>query len=348
MVVLAAACAQVETEDRAIAFQVASHVASLTKADDYTADYAAVPFGAYAWYKGESPADDADFMTNEEVGYYAISDSWTTTATTYYWPRSGSLDFICYSPYAVPGPAVTEDRITWSSWNVSENPGVDLMYATKAAGLTGPATTYYYNGVPTLFHHALAQVAVKLRLAYHEADPPTGDKTRWKVTVHGMTLRSLHTTGSLTLSLGDTGSWVLPASGTWTPSGTAGDLPLDCSSLPEQLTDETLYDLGAPMFVLPQTLGAANLVDMEISITTERDEGSGWQPFLTESHIHVGASLAAPELPAWGINHRITYTLILAPSLPTDDNGTRIPTEVRFDPAVGGWDDVTMEVSVDI
>lgn len=340
--------AQEERTDRAIAFAVARYPVR-SKADDYAANYAAVPFGAYAWYKGENPADDAVFMTNEKVAYFAESNAWTTADATYYWPRGGALDFICYSPYAeTGGPAVAENQIRWTDWNVSGNPGVDLMYATKAAGLTGPATTYYYNGVPTLFHHALAQVAVKLRLAYHEADPPTGDKTRWKVTVHGMTLRSLHTTGSLTLSLGDTGSWVLPASGTWTPSGTAGDLPLDCSSLPEQLTDETLYELGAPVFVLPQTLGAANLVDMEISITTERDEGSGWQPFLTESHIHVGASLAAPELPAWGINHRITYTLILAPSLPTDDNGTRIPTEVRFDPAVDGWDDVTMEVSVDI
>lgn len=347
MVVLAAACAQVETEDRAIAFQVASHVTSLTKADDYTVDYAAVPFGAYAWYKGESPADDADFMTNEEVGYYAISDSWTTTTTTYYWPRSGALDFICYSPYSVSGPAVTEDRITWSNWSVSDNPDVDLMYATKAAGLKAPSSTYYRNGVPTLFHHALAQVAFNLKLAYHEKVVSETDKTRWKVTIHSMTLKNLHTTGSLVLNLGEDGkTWVVPA--TWTPTGTATEMALDCSGLPEEISDETLRPLGGTTLVLPQPLDDANYVDMEMTIITEQDRGEGYQPFLRESHVHVGGALATTALPAWGINQRITYTLILAPSLPTDKDGVLVPTEVRFDPAVEGWQEVTLNMNINI
>jgi len=347
---LVAACSQVEMPmDRAIAFQVASHVASPTKADDYAVDYAAVPFGAYAWFKSENPADNADFMTNEKVAYNTEKNVWTTTSATYYWPRGGKLDFICYSPYSEnSGPVVAENSIQWTDWNVSDNPGVDLMYATKAAGLTGPTTTYYYEGVPTLFHHALAQVAVKLRLAYTEKESSTGDKTRWKVTVHSMSLKDVHTHGSLALNLGEGGAWTLPAEGTWTPAGTVASLPLDCSQLPAPLTDETVYEVGTPMFVLPQPLGDANYVDMEVTIETERDTGEGYKPFLTESHVHVSGALASTALPAWGINHRITYTFILAPSLPTDKDGAPVPTEVHFDPAVEGWQEVALNMSINI
>ena len=338
--------AQEERTDRAITFAMARYTARV-KADDYATDYSNVPFGAYAWYKGETSVDDADFMTNQKVVYDATDNVWKTDGTTYYWPRGGSLDFICYSPYSADSaPAIAENQIQWTGWSVSDNPGVDLMYATKAAGLTAPSTTYYYNGVPTLFHHALAQVAVKVRLAYHEAEPSTGDKTRWKVTIHGMTLKSLYTAGSLTLNLDAAGAWTVPE--TWTPSGETANLPLDISALPSELTDETLYDLGAPMFVLPQTLETTNLVDMEISITTERDSGSGYQPFLTESHLHVSAPLATTELPAWGINHRIVYTLTLAPSLPTEASGAQAPTEIHFDPAVEGWDTVSVSMNIDI
>lgn len=340
------ACMQVETPEREISFQVASHVASVTKTDDYAASYGGVPFGAYAWYKGENPTDDADFMTNQKVIYDGAY--WKPDGTTYYWPRSGSLDFICYSPYAASGgPAVTEDRITWTGWNVAANPDVDLMYATKAPGQTGPATTYYYNGVPTLFHHALAQVAVNVRLAYSEKEASTGDKTRWKVTVHDITLKNLYTTGSLSLSLGDDGrTWVAPA--TWTTSGSATDIALDCSELPAEISDETLRPVGESFLVLPQTLGTTTYVDMEISILTEHDKGDGYQTFLTESHIHVGGTLSSTALPAWGVNHRITYTFVLAPSLPTEEGGVQIPTEVHFDPAVDGWQEVTLNMNINI
>ena len=339
--------AQEERTDRAIAFAVARYQ-SQTRADDYVVDYAAVPFGAYAWFKSENPADDADFMTNEKVAYNTEKNVWTTTSATYYWPRGGKLDFICYSPYSEnSGPVVAENSIQWTDWNVSDNPGVDLMYATKAAGLTGPTTTYYYEGVPTLFHHALAQVAFNVRLAYHEMEPPTGDKTRWTVTIHKMTLKNLHTTGSLTLALGADGeNWVAPA--TWTPGTATADFALDCSQLPATISDETVRPVGGQLMVLPQLLDDTNYVDMEITVVTERDTGSGWQPFLTESHIHVHGALSTTALPSWDINHRITYTLTLSPSLQTTEGGVTAPAEVYFDPAVEGWQEVALNMNIDI
>lgn len=347
LAVLVSACARVETPDLVISFQVASHASSLTKVDDYAADYVAVPFGAYAWFKSDNPADNAPFMVNQKVSFDGAE--WRPEGSTYYWPRGGALDFICYSPYSAnDGPVVDENAITWNSWNVAGNPGVDLMYATKAKGQTGPSSTFYYNGVPTLFHHALAQVALKVRLAYTESEAPTGDKTRWEVTVHGISLKQIHTSGSVTFSLADDGvTWNKPAGGTWTPAGATGALPFDCSGLP-LLTDTDSRTVGQAQMVLPQSLADGSIVDFEVTINTYRDSGNGYQLFLTESHVHVGAKLASAQLPSWGINQRVTYTFTLAPSLPTEKSGEQEPTEIRFDPAVGDWDEVSLDMRINI
>ena len=73
--------AQEERTDRAIHFAMARYPVR-TRVDDYAADYADVPFGAYAWYKGENPSDNADFMTNEQVAYVTEKNVWTTTGAT--------------------------------------------------------------------------------------------------------------------------------------------------------------------------------------------------------------------------------------------------------------------------
>ena len=202
------ACSHVDLTtpaDRAISFQVVRSLpATRASESDYKDAYSGVPFGAYAWYKGVTEATDSDFMTNQKVSYDGMY--WAPEGTVYYWPGGGSLDFICYSPYSENnGPAVSEDAISWTDWSIVDNYGSDLMYATKATGLTGPVKTAYYNGVPTVFHHALSQVVFNLRLAYDEVEAETGDKTRWSVTVHDLTLTNVATTGSVTFSLAHVG-----------------------------------------------------------------------------------------------------------------------------------------------
>ena len=102
--------------DRPIAFQVAGYVQ--TKADDpadYKVGYQNVPFGAYAWFKGVSAADNSTFMTNQKVSYKELDKAWLPEGSTYYWPKSGTLDFICYSPFAADpkGITIAEDKISF-------------------------------------------------------------------------------------------------------------------------------------------------------------------------------------------------------------------------------------------
>lgn len=351
-------CARTEMDApaRLISFQVARHSVVKTRADVKVSEYDDdTPFGAYAWYKGDTEADNTDFMTNEKVIF--DGNVWKPAGAAYYWPKGGSLDFICYSPFSADsGPTVAESSISWTDWDIKENEGVDLMYATKAPGMTAPVTTYYYNGVPTLFHHALARVGVKLRLAYDEVVVADNDKTRWDVTVHSIKFKDIYSKGSLTLNLGEDGKeWDKPASNAWTVSGDPADITLDCSQLP-MLENTELHVVGSPQMVLPQAFGTSQMVDMEVTIRTWRDNGEGYYLFLTESHVHVGAYLKTSAISGWGINQNITYTFVLAPShaensgQDQDGDGLedQVPTVVYFDPAVDDWESIELTTSIQL
>lgn len=348
-----AACSRVELnrpDAEEIRFQVAGYRSSAadTKAnDDYKDGYGSVPFGAYAWYKGEHPADDAVLMTNQKVAYNATRNVWFTEGITYYWPKWGSLDFICYSPYSDTGvPVVEENKITYDSWDVGANPDIDLMYSDKAAGLTDNAFTYYYNGVPVLFRHALAKVAFTMRLAYSEMTPETGDKTKWEVTLNSIVLKDIRTKGSLGLTL-DNGAWALPVDGVWeSDAASKTDIGFDCSAL-QVFKDTDPQTLSESFFVLPQALNQGQKIVMNFSVKTWRDTGSGYpdEPFIKETSVEMGAALSTSTILAWRMNQSIKYNLILAPSLTVD--GVK-PVEITFDPAKSDWETFELNTQIEL
>ena len=352
--VAAAACTKTETSEpkREITFQVARHSVASKANSDYKDEYAAMPFGAYAWFKGVSAADNADFMINQEVSYNSTANVWAPTGTTYYWPKSGALDFICYSPYTADGsnapmPVITEAGISYPAWDVNAFPGVDVMYADKVTGLTANSNTYYYNGVPTLCHHALAKVSFQISASYLEKTAPTGDKTRWEITVNSVTVTGIRTTGTLDLTLNPDGTWAKPAANTWTNDGTSTtDLSLNVSGLSE--LSDTPQNLDSNILVLPQALNEGQGVTLNVNIKTYRDrnDGTGEHLVLTETGIDVPALLAGGSLASWGINQNISYNFTLSPSAtgPSVDE----PVAIYFDPAVADWENVTVNAAVNL
>ena len=354
-----AACSKVsetrDAEQRPISFQVARY--SLTKADpaDYKTDYQNVPFGAYAWYKGVSAADNANFMTNQKVSWNAGESAWLPEGSTYYWPKSGTLDFVCYSPYSTDTQmiAIAEDKVAFSAYTPDQD---DLMYADKAVGLNDNVTTHYYSGVPVLFHHALARVRFQVKAAYLQKTADTGDKTKWEITVNSASVQGVHTTGDLTLTLAD-GAWKLPEPKVWTPAQATKDIPFETRDL-TVLTAEP-QALGAAQLVLPQTLGEQK-VTLDVTIKTYRDTGNGFQLFLTESNVVLTSRLALKDLPQWGINQDITYTLAIAPvrsdgSNPSDPGKPVDPDDpdlrdavITFDPAVVDWEVVSLNATISL
>ena len=346
-----------------IVFQVARHK-GVTKADDYKTDYQAVPFGAFAWYKGVSASDNTTFMTNQKVSF---SDPvWKPEGTTYYWPKSGSIDFICYSPYTADGvdaplPTITENGISYPAWNVGAHPTVDIMYADKVTGLTANSKTYFYDGVPTLFHHALAKVSFQIKQSYMSVTSDTGDTTSWEITVSDIILSDILTSGSLNLTLNPDGTWNKPS--VWDSTGGTKE---NVDLLDSDITlDGTNQGLVSDLMILPQSLTDGQKVTITVTIKTYRDlnDGNGPQLVLTETDIPIEGLLSGGSLDHIGVNQNVTYTFNITPSLgsTTDSDGDgvpddldgdgipdMVPTVVYFDPAVDEWENITVNAGINI
>ena len=85
-------------------------------------------FAAYSWHHAVDGTVTA-FMENEQVGQKG--SEWKTLNNTYYWPKTGSLNFISYAPYMADKAkvTVTEESIRFNAYTVTDE---DLMYADKA------------------------------------------------------------------------------------------------------------------------------------------------------------------------------------------------------------------------
>lgn len=257
-----AACAKVDPmadSKQEVTFIVANYVQTKANVVYDTANH----FGTYAWFTASDEAlattpapdpaysDHAAFMVNEEVSF--ATSVWKTTNQTFYWPKTGSLDFVSYSPFdgtsgtADSNPVVSKSaahayklEYTASAAAGTAIAATDYMYADKVTCVNETQNTQagninidnnadgsaytgtQYSGVPTLFRHALAKVNFTVEptfLSY--VDPLDATKTTyWKVTVKELSLSGLYTEGTCELNWDTTTSaWLkptTPANNVWT------------------------------------------------------------------------------------------------------------------------------------
>ena len=250
-VIAFAACIKVESVpgdvQREISFEVAN---TLTKATGSV--YSNGAFGTYAWFNNTSSTDV--FMVNEQVD--KSGSVWKTVDHTFYWPKTGSISFISYSPFAGTSnmagtvPAVTANSITYTGVTAGTT---DLMYADRATcsanvnEVTDSDTADSgFTGVPTVFRHALAKLSFKIKanfLTY--TDPTTNTTTTWEVKVTSAKVSGFKTTGDCALALNatDKKTWDKPK----TTVGTTDYYVwtnLSGSSAEQELVDATTYPTG--------------------------------------------------------------------------------------------------------
>lgn len=198
-VVALAACSKTEIDNTASKGREISYNAvaakNATKAINNKTYYAPTDpaFGIWGLYQTESwsanhsasvwigaSASEATQITyGLDAQSTANSEAWRNRASVDYWPLTGSLVFMGYSPYAnVSSKAaisVVDNKATLTVSNFQTTTGDwvdDLMWsdAVEASSNTAnydadgtEATTY--NGVPVVFHHALSQIAVNAKIA---------------------------------------------------------------------------------------------------------------------------------------------------------------------------------------
>lgn len=300
-----------------ISFEVANYVAQ-TRAEG--AFDTAKTFGVNAWSHDEG-GTEVQMMTNETIAY---ADGKWTTATPYYWPINGTVDFIAYYPTDVV-PAIEydydgEDTYTYTNYTVGD---VDLMYADKAVRFSANVNTYGFDGVPTLFHHALAKVNFEVKNAY-PAETATGANTTYEIVVDKITLNTHHT-GSVTLTNAGTtaasrGTWSV-ANNVWTP--TSALTALEWTSNVNLADDSVVAYATRTQYVLPQTLADDVTVEVVYTVTQKQDGTT----ISVKQYTPEAIKLNTMGLTSWEMNKNITYTIsIIAKS-----------NQIFFDPAVEDW-----------
>ena len=222
------------------------------------------------------------------------------------------------------------------------------------------------EGVPTLFHHALAQVRFQFKQATMSRVDSKDDtkSTFWVVKVKNLTIpaNALRKNGTLSLTAAKSASWTTPANLIWgaaaTPAfWTTSDIFLanvvnatgieltdtaDTFSKDDQMTDEYIT-------VLPQQIGDGFLLNFDIEIETKFGTTSGGASsaaHVSTETIHVkdfasGGALVKDSgiklnlLTAigsyWQMNKKYTYLFVIDPET----------TKILYDPAVEAWADDT-------
>ena len=352
------ACSKVETVNpqKEISFEVANSLQ--TKASFTGSVYSNGAFGTYAWFN-----DTDDFMVNEQVDL--ASGVWKTVDNTYYWPKTGSVSFISYSPFegtsntAGTTPVVEKDKITYTGVMAGTT---DLMYADKATCSNNVNEvedgTNSYTGVPTIFRHALAKLSFKVMANFTEwDDASTGSHTEWEITLNSFKIKGFNTTGDLELNLnGDGKSWDKPVTtvdgvdyNVWTNvSGATTDQELVAAPL--TLTTSAQDLASATGYVLPQILSAGvQTVDIDAHIKTTLANGKT----IEEDFVKTINISEISTLKAWQMNENIVYTIKFKPTasaLKPGDAHDDDPEDViiKFDPAVADWTNVDTSATIQL
>lgn len=350
--------------DQEIAFQVANYVGQ-TKAlgTGEVSYYAAGHFGTYAWQVAEGKTWDnatedqkSVFMNNVDI--YKQSNIWKAEKS-YYWPKTGTITFASYSPLASmaaqdtkPTVACGKDGIIKiTDWTVNTDESAqaknwtdDLMWATIASDKSANATTYESTGVPTLFHHALAKINLKIK----QAATPTNSAYDFAVIIDAVKINGIKYEGDYTVGTGWTvddnktgGDAEIYKTGTYTAPSVGSNY-----SLPSGAT--ALGSEASPYFsnyiVLPQELADDSTIEVKYTVITY-DKNTAKTVVLVESTTTGAIKFntmklnSSTALNKWEENKNIIYTMTIAPVKLGPGPDPQF-NEIYFDPAVVDWVDV--------
>ncbi len=397
-----AACSKVEADinalpDVKIGYQVASYAAQ-TKADDggflkemeaYGIASTAALFKSVAYINADNGnggvAAPARFYYGatdevETITYTAASGSTAATwepAHTYYWPKSpnSSLDFFSWYDYSetasshVANATFASDTYTLA-WTADRTVALkdNVMYADPVWNQKQNRNPGQYKkdgvaeGVPTLFHHALAQVRFQFKQkTMSKLDKDGTNSTFWVVTVKNLTIpaSTLKKNGTLSLTAAkDAASWTTPTNLIWaaaaTPAywATADVFDADpVGSTGKELTSEavTFSKTGQMpndyITVLPQEIGNAFLLNFDVKIDTyfgatlaaaktagvKASETIHIKDFPSQGALVKNSGIQLNLMTAigkyWQMNKKYTYLFEIDPETAT----------ILYDPAVEDW-----------
>jgi hypothetical protein len=256
-----ASCTQNEdfSQPEKISFNPVNYKAQSTKAPINGAYYTSSDpsFGIFAFHtdKGwdvvgtqETPNPINVYIPKSEVSWNDTKNEWNT-ATDAYWPLSGSLTFIGYTPYGVTAEYAKETKtLTIAGFSAANQD--DLMYTLPSdaknlianeENYNNGSTAATYDGVPIKFRHALSQIVVKAKVA----DEYTGAT----FTINSISLQGMNDNATLTVTESATpvASWSVTSN---------DEAEFNILSSVTGALSTTATEVGKPVLVIPQALNA--------------------------------------------------------------------------------------------
>ena len=355
----AAACSEVEnkleTPEEAISFKVVDYSAATRAGETSLIDEGYKQFTTFAWiHTGQDNV--APFMKAEIIkpNNETNPTEWAPSSHPYYWPKSEDsyINFFSFAGTKVPANMPTEGEVTIADVTVDKTSNIlvaDAAYGYKKN--TNPAkygnVSGVSEGVPTLFHHMLAQVYFDVKL---DATVVEDAKYKFTAVINELTLTSKNT-GAISLkftapsstpgeskfasekgwelgegtgSLAKTENVTLTATGTKTAPESGFQKLMDWSSVMPQVLSVTTDATGST----PATTTDNVFVTFKYTLTTQYDTNDPYNEVITVSNVPL--SKFTPTVTKWDMNTRYTYHITINPV-----SGEKI----LFDPAVEAWAD---------
>ena len=359
-----ASCSKMETIDntpaKKITFQAANYVPQVTKAPvSVLSDFTAFKCLAYLHAQGIDLNADGTVNGTSFQNFFGADGETVSVdnannptewapSHTYYWPK-GSQSFVNFVAwYGVDGsnaataPTVTyaydgtaskyKATLVWNYTSVAGNAASNLLYADMAWRFkqnNNPATygvSGASEGVPMLFHHALAQMNVKVYADGTSLTAGSGTvsdaNATWTIALENPTITPVYNSGTLTLTNEDPGTAATTQAwtGGWAGSGSTGNIAASTLNV-DKITKATANTLFNATCVLPQTIGATVVLNFDLRITTTYNSNPT-NP--NEELIPVSIKFNDMGTTAWAQNTKYTYYIKIIPS----------QAEVLFDPAL--------------
>ena len=284
------------------------------------------------WPDGKVYMNEVTTSYNQSLGGWA-------PATSYYWPKNGTLTFIAYSPSSMADYAsVGTSGIKFTDYDAYTNQ-VDLLFSDRAYDKTaidddvlGSATTGgessvtndVYAGVHLSFKHALSSIlfTAKLDAAYADSE----------ITLTEITLTNIYSVGTFDQDVNDAHS-AITSTAFWKPKeGSEKDYTITA----EQLLSTTAYytcnastttptvangKRATDWILIPQGIGEDAMMVVKYTLKSPDSE-----PINQIAKLPLASTVEE-----WELGKRYIYNIIIGLD------------KIYFEPYVANWTDGTAQ-----
>lgn len=348
-IVAMAACTKVELDEnipaKKITFQAASYVPQTKAEVSVMSEFTSFTCKAFLHAAGYSDVQNMFGDNGETISAWTNGNVITTTPADvaywapshdYYWPKDASsyVNFVAwYDANGTAPTTATEESLSWTNYTVDTDD--NLLYADEAWRYkSNPDAEYHKDGsvsegVPMLFHHALAQLCIKAAVS-----KVNEGSTYWDVTLSNIKLEGVYNKGDLTLSNSaptGTEAQAKAWSGSWAPASGATTATVSMDTPASSLT-ATLTDILSFQKVLPQTVTSNMKLKFDYNISYRYGANTADKEYAHEKiSATIDLSTISGHIASWDMNKKITYNITINPET----------TVIRIDPAVDDWASVT-------